>query len=72
MGTTPCSSTNFTKRTNFSDFLFVSLEDVALITLLHSERPKLHRVFAVLSAIELKWGLLLCKTNSQRTVVAFQ
>ena len=31
MGTTPCSSTNFTKGTNFSDFLFASLEDVALI-----------------------------------------
>ena len=50
----------FTEGNNNCDFLFAYLDEEALVkwglflTLLHSERPKLHRVLAFLSAIGLK------------------
>ena len=53
------------KGSSFCDFLFAALDDVVLpkwdlpLTLLHSERPKLHRVLAVLSAVGLKKELAL-------------
>ena len=49
---------HFFKRVNFRDFLFASMKDevpqkgVLLYTLLHSERPKLYRVFTVLSRVK--------------------
>ena len=54
------SSAIFAKGNNFCEFLFASLDIVALpkwdilLTLMHSEWPKLHRVLAFLSAIGLK------------------
>ena len=53
----PCFAAIFTKVNNFCDFLFASLDCVALsewdlfLTQLHSERPKLHTILAFLSAI---------------------
>ena len=60
MGTCPCLVTIYIKGNNFFDFLFASLDEKIhqksslLLTLWHSEWPKLHRVFAILSAIGLK------------------
>ena len=51
---------HFAKVYKFSDFLFASLTEEALLkwdlllTLLHSERPKLYTILAFLSALGLK------------------
>ena len=51
-------STIYAKGNNFRGFLFASLDDVlqnrSSLTLVHSGRPKLNRVLAILSAIGLK------------------
>ena len=59
MDTSPCFSATFTKGNNLSVFLFASLVEEILkmvytFTLLHSEKPKLYGVLAVLSATGLK------------------
>ena len=51
---------HFSKRDNFCAFMLATLGDVALpkcyilLTLLHSERPKLYTILAFLSALGLK------------------
>ena len=58
------------KGNSFCDFLFASLDEIdpwatrSLLTLLHSERPKLHAILAFLNVIGLKGvgreGLTVC------------
>ena len=47
----------------FREILFASLEEKAILILLHSERSKLHGVSAILSAMELKCVLLIKEKN---------
>ena len=60
MDSPPYLSAIFEKGDNFYDFQFSCRDRVALpvwglvLTLLHSERPKLHTILAFLSAVGLK------------------
>ena len=58
-GIMPCFSVIFIKGNNFCDFLFAPLDKVLpkrnlLLTLLHSERPKLYTILTFVSAIGLR------------------
>ena len=66
-----CFSTSFTKGNDLQDSLFASMDDKALpkggqlLTLLHSEGPKLYGVLAILCAIGLRERICYNRSKSK-------
>ena len=69
--TGPCFSASFTKGNDLHDSLFASMDDKALLkggqllTLLHSEGPKLYGVLAILRAIGLRERICYKRSKSK-------